>query len=76
MLVTDVRPGEPDILVGRKMDIFEIRAICDGRIMAKKSQTEPWTHEKLVQALEDLQTFIDDAADYFVGTHWIGSTEL
>lgn len=76
MLITDVRSGESDILVGREKDVFTIRAICDGRIMAMKSEADPWNHERLDQALDNLRPLIDDAADYFIGTQWIGSTEL
>lgn len=41
-----------------------------------KSEADPWNHERLDQALDNLRPLIDDAADYFIGTQWIGSTEL
>lgn len=77
MLITDVRPGETDILAGHESDPFEIRSL-QGKVLISIPATTPWTHEGLVEAVSQHRDLIDDAfgADYYLGTQWVGSTEV
>lgn len=77
MLITDTRPGETDLLSGREFDALELRTLT-GQVLTRIDAQGPWTHDKLVAAVEANRTLIDDAygADYYLGEQWVGSTEV
>ena len=77
MLITDVREGEPDLIAGNEYADLEIRSLS-GLVLARIAAGEPWTHVRLVKALEENQDVIDKAgaADFYLWNRFIGSTEV
>lgn len=76
-LITDIRPGEPDLIAGYEQTALRLRSL-DGRTLASVPAKEAWTHERLMVAIEVNRSVVEDAggADYFLGDQFIGSTEI
>jgi hypothetical protein len=77
MLITDIRLGEPDILAGHEHDTLEVRALF-GETVIFIPPTSAWTHKQLTDAVALYQPRIEElgAADFYLGTQFIGSTEV
>lgn len=76
-LITDIRPGEPDLIAGHEQDALELRSL-DGRTLASVPAKEAWTHERLMAAIEANRSVVEDAggSDYYLGDQFVGSTEV
>lgn len=75
-LVTDQRPGEPEILRTVMHAVFEIRSL-DGEILkAVHAPSTGWTHELLIAVAVEHEVFTRCGADGYLGGHWVGSTEV
>lgn len=74
--VTDVRPGETDILTPVKNEKLKVTDL-DGRlVVVVESPVEGWSDELLWQWSEILQQATEDGADAYLGGVWVGSTEV
>lgn len=76
--VTDQRPGEPCIIKGDSLSPLHLKSL-DGKNLAVLSPEQPWTHERLASL--PLETIIGKEAllggvNAYLGTAWIGSTEV
>jgi hypothetical protein len=75
-LVTDQRPGEPDILGSVKHEAFEVRSL-DGNVLATVgAPASGWTHAELVTVAAEHTDLTHDGADGYLGGVWVGSTEV
>jgi hypothetical protein len=75
-LVTDQRPGEPEILSTVMHAVFEIRSL-DGEVLkAVNAPSTGWTHELLVAIAVEHAAITRCGADGYLGTQWVGSTEV
>jgi 5'-deoxynucleotidase len=76
-LITDIRPGEPDLIAGHANEALELRSLT-GRKLASIPVTECWTHERLVAAIDANRHVVDEdgGADYYLGSQFVGSTEI
>lgn len=71
--VTDQMDGEPDILVALRHQPLLLRDL-DGLILhIQQAPTRGWTHEALCAV--QLESVVI-GCDAFLGTSWIGSTEV
>jgi len=77
MLVTDVRPGEPDLLLGHETKPLEVCSL-DGRVLDTVPAAARWTHASLLAAVSARRRMIEDAggADFYLGEQFVGSTEV
>lgn len=74
-LVTDVRPGEPDILTSVRHEPLLVTA-DNGRVVhTAPAPTGVWTHETLAAATSSPRITEAGPADAYLGGTWIGSTE-
>ena len=74
--MTDVRPGEPDILTPVRHERLLVTDE-DGQIVhAALAPAEGWTHETLAAATKSPTIADAAAADAYLGGTWIGSTEV
>ena len=77
-LVTDVRGGEPDILIGNEFSDLVILQDGEDVIGTVPAPDGGWTHTKLILRPE-LTIKDQDAGHYYdalLGSFWIGSTEV
>lgn len=74
--VTDVRQGEvafPYCVFTRPILIYDL----DGSKLLKRPAPEiGWTHESLCKLSESLSDITRDGADAYLGSTWVGSTEV
>lgn len=75
-LVTDQKPGEPDILSAVMHQTFEIRSLSGQLLTALPAPATGWTHEQLLAAVSELEELTLDGANGYLGGQWIGSTEV
>lgn len=79
--VTDQWPGEPDILSDHQNKPLVVRSCLDQRELIQVQPTAPWTHLSLVEfggslAAKFDTVFTEEGADAYLGSQWIGSTEV
>ncbi|MEE5177147.1 hypothetical protein V2K54_25890 [Pseudomonas alliivorans] len=75
-LVTDQRPGEPDLLAAVKHLAFEIRSLAGNVLATVTAPVSGWTHEQLLAVAALLEVITRYGADGYLGTQWVGSTEI
>lgn len=75
-LVTDQRPGEPDLLATVKHLAFEIRSFAGNVLETAAAPVSGWTHEQLLAVVMQHEAITRDGADGYLGDHWVGSTEI
>jgi 5'-deoxynucleotidase len=70
---------EPDLLAGVERLPLVFKSF-DGDEITRVLPSEPWDHERLQQAANGVaQIFVqamDMGADAYLGTRWVGSTEV
>lgn len=75
-LVTDQRPGEPDLLSALKHAVFEIRSLAGDVLKAIAAPAAGWTHQQLMAVAHEHESVTRDGADGYLGGEWIGSSEI
>ncbi|EMA4492025.1 MULTISPECIES: hypothetical protein [Pseudomonadaceae] len=75
-LVTDQRPGEPELLATVKHQAFEIRSLAGNVLATVTAPVSGWTHEQLLDVAVQHEAITRDGADGYLGTQWVGSTEI
>jgi len=75
-LVTDQRPGEPDLLTSLKHAPFEIRSLAGDVLTKVPAPVYGWTHEQLLVVSAEHEKNTRDGADAFLDGQWVGSTEV
>ncbi|EKT4481183.1 hypothetical protein CMV24_29755 [Pseudomonas plecoglossicida] len=75
-LVTDQRPGEPDVLSAVKHAAFEIRSLAGDVLLAIAAPPTGWTHQQLITVAYEHVAITRDGADGYLGGEWIGSSEI
>lgn len=75
-LVTDQRPGEPELLAKVKHQPFEIRSLAGNVLTTVTAPVAGWTYEQLVDVAMQHEAITHDGADGYLGTQWVGSTEI
>ena len=75
-LVTDVRPGEPDILTPVRHDPLRVTAEDGQLVHAAPAPPGGWTHDTLAAATRSPGIADAAPADAYLGGTWIGSTEV
>lgn len=74
--VTDVRGSEPDFLAPVAHEALEIRGLNGTPIANIPSPEIGWTHDRLVAVAHQLQALVQQGADAYLGTVWVGGTEV
>ena len=75
-LVTDVRPGEPDILTPVRRERLLVTDE-DGQVVhSGPAPPGGWTHDTLAAATKSPSIGDAAPADAYLGGTWIGSTEV
>lgn len=78
--VTDQWFGEPDILSGNQLEPLTIQDLDRTKVLLSVLPSGPWTHEALVvtgRGIEELLSQeVAEGVDAFLGTQWVGSTEV
>ncbi len=74
--VTDVLPGEPDILEGVRYKELRILAIDDSPIKTVPAPKGGWTHEVLQNTGALLADETEEGANAYLGSEFVGSTEV
>lgn len=74
--VTDVLPGEPDILSPVRMAPLTVKDLQGDILLQLDPPPGGWTHDRLCQASEDLAGVTHAGAEGFLGEQWVGSTEV
>ena len=75
-LVTDQRPGEPDLLAALKHLALEIRSLAGSVLTTVTAPISGWTHEQLMAVAMQHEAITRDGADGYLGAQWVGSTEI
>lgn len=74
--ITDVKPGEQDILTAVCQYPLQVRTL-EGEIIDEVTAPENgWTHLLLALEAERLAPFTGGGADAYLGDIWVGSTEV
>lgn len=74
--ITNILEGENDILSSIKNEILYIVSL-DGILMEKITPPEQgWTHSLLEKQAKILEHKTSLGADAFIGSKWVGSTEV
>ena len=72
---TDIRTGEPDILIPLKDATLAI-ATLDGASLCRSDPPEDgWTHDRLQASAEGLAVLTSGGANAYLGSALVGSTE-
>lgn len=76
--ITNVLPGETDILLRVASETLRITDLDGVEIIQIHPITGPWTHEKLMQVSESLAILdaLKNGANAYLGDTWVGSTEV
>lgn len=78
MFITDIRDGELPILDSDNTEALVFKSL-DGTIKATITPAEPWTHDALGRLdLNEIlgPNFHGEGVDAFIGTQWVGGTEV
>lgn len=75
-IITDQRPGEPDILSLLKRADLEILSLQADVLDTVGAPTNGWTHEKIVAVVVERESLTAGGAEARLGGQWIGSTEV
>lgn len=75
-LVTDQRPGEPDILSSVMHAVFEIRSLGGEILKVVDAPSTGWTYELLMSVAVQQEAITSVGADAYLGGQWVGSTEV
>lgn len=76
-LITDLRPGEPDILTPVRHESLVVRVKSHSATHVRiPSPPAGWTHEGLMESASGVHLPIEEPVDAFLGDVWIGSTEV
>ena len=74
--ITDVRGSEPDILTSLSFFSLSIIDLDGAAIQAFDAPCGGWTHSRLVSIACALESKTAHGAEAYLGTSWVGSTEL
>ena len=74
--ITDRRPGEPDILPSLVHQPLRITSLDGAPIRTIQPPTDGWTHDRLEREARNLAEITKNGADAWLGTTWVGSTEV
>ena len=74
--VTDRRPGERDILPGVAHEPLSVTSLDGSLITTTQPPPGGWTHDRLQEEAQRLADATRDGADAWLGTTWVGSTEV
>lgn len=74
--VTDVWEGEPDILQAVRGESLQVYDLDGGLIGTIPAPADGWGHDALECQAERLALKTRDGADAYLGSQWVGSTEV
>ena len=74
--ITDRRPGERNILPDIARRPLTVTRLDGTPIATIQPPPDGWTHELLGRQALDLRDATCDGADAWLGTTWVGSTEV
>ncbi|EHA16166.1 MULTISPECIES: hypothetical protein [Halomonadaceae] len=78
--VTDQWFGEPDILMEHQHEPLTIQDLDRKKVLLSVLPSEPWTHEALEETGRGIEQMLPqevaEGVDAFLGTQWVGSTEV
>lgn len=79
MIITDIRPDEPDVLTPLRHQVLTVSDLSGTEITQILAPQAGWTHEALETVCYPLESRcrVDghDGLDFRLGDQWIGSTE-
>lgn len=68
--------SEADILAPVCREDFQARSLRGELLLARPAPAEGWSHTLLCELAQDIEHLTADGADAFVGSVWVGSTEV
>lgn len=74
--ITDVLPGEIDILSVVRHETLTIRSLDDDHIASFDAPPAGWTHARLCELARQTADQTTDGADAYLGGTWVGGTEV
>lgn len=74
--ITDIREGEMDILSPVKHEPLLVLGLDGGLIDQVIAPASGWTHDALIAQGERLTPKTKEGADAFLGSVWVGGTEV
>ena len=74
--VTDRRPGERDILPGIAHEPLFLTSLDGSLIATTQPPADGWTHDRLEEEAQRLADATRHGADAWLGTTWVGSTDV
>ncbi|SEG89456.1 hypothetical protein [Marinobacterium lutimaris] len=76
-IITDQRPGEPDIFTPIKHEPLRLK-VCGKLFIECPAPEGGWNHESLQEAANQLCGGFDEASisDAYLGKTWVGSSEV
>jgi len=74
--ITDVWEGEPDILQAVQGEPLQVYGLDGGLIDTIPAPVGGWTHDGLTNQAERLTPKTRDGADAYLGSQWVGGTEV
>jgi len=75
-LITDTKPGEPDILSAIRHEPLQIADLAGEELASFPAPEEGWSHDTLYHRVAQLDIDLSEGADAFLGIYWVGSTEI
>lgn len=76
-VITDCRPGEPDILTGVSKKTLAIKSLDSILLMSFAPPAAGWTHEDICATCSRIsKELLEDGADAYLGRIKVGSTEI
>ena len=79
-IITDIKGSEPDILTAYQLGDLVVKSGREQVIFRADAPPQGWTTERLQQVCDEycretVETSFD-VIDAYVGTQWVGSTEV
>lgn len=68
--------SEADILAPVCREDFQARSLRGELLLARPAPAEGWSHTLLCDLTHDIEHLTGEGANAYVGTVWVGSTEV
>ena len=76
-IITDIQgETEPDILAPVRYENIQARSLAGVLLLERPAPVEGWSHVLLCDLTHDIEHLTGEGANAYVGTVWVGSTEV
>jgi hypothetical protein len=74
--ITDTGVSEPDILSPVAREALVINTLAGVELMVFPAPAQGWSHDQLMSVSTQHEDAFVEGADAYLGTVWVGSTEV